>query len=73
MKSGDPATIARESAYSVAYETIGWDYNGTFDFGIIARNIGLIGVGYISHMIANKLGANRYMKNIPIVGRYISI
>jgi hypothetical protein len=33
---------------------------------------GLI-AGVIGHMIANKLGVNRYMKRIPLVGKWVQL
>ena len=29
--------------------------------------------GVIGHMVANKLGVNRYMKKVPLIGKYIQL
>jgi hypothetical protein len=73
FKSGDPSYIMKETANILPYETIGYKWDGTWDWGILGRNIGLIVGGMLVHKIATKFGANRYMSNIPIVGKYLSI
>lgn len=73
VKTGDMGIVAKEAGYSVAYELIGMDYNGQWDFGIIGRNLGLIIGGMVAHKLANKSGINAYMRNIPVLGNYVSI
>jgi len=73
MQTGDPAWMAREVTNIIPYEIVGYKWDGSWDWGIIARNLGLIVVGGMVHKMANRFGANRYMDKIPLVGKYLSI
>ena len=73
VQTGDPEWIAHEIKNIIPYETIGYKWDGSWDYGIIARNIGLIVGGGIVHKLATRFGANRYMDKIPLVGKYLSI
>ena len=44
-----------------------------FDWNIAAGFWGPIIGGAVGHMIANKVGINRYMHRIPMVGKYLSL
>ena len=73
FESGNMQTIATEIKNIVPYETIGYGYEGQWHPEIWFRNIGLIAGGYIAHAVANRLGANKQFKKIPIVGKYLQI
>ena len=67
-----PENLLREVGNSLAYQTIGYDPNqGSFDWTIPARNIALIGGGYLVHRLAR--GVNSKIRNIPFIGKYVSI
>jgi hypothetical protein len=64
--------IMNEAANCIVAETTGYQpWSGTWQWSILARNIGLVIAATIAHRLAAPL--NRKMKNIPMVGKYISI
>jgi hypothetical protein len=76
VQTGDISTIAKETGFSIAYETIGLDYDSSgnltkFDWTIPARNLAMIFGGLLVHKFAAPI--NRKLKNVPYVGKYISI
>lgn len=72
--NGDFGAFTKEAVNSLSYETIGYTpYQGTWNYGIWARNLGLIFGGLITHKLATKAGINKYMKNIPYIGKYVSL
>lgn len=73
FQSGNMSTIASEFGNIVPYELIGYGWDGQWHFDIIARNLGLIAGGWAMHTLANKLGANRQFKKIPLIGKYVTI
>lgn len=73
FNSGNMSTIATEAKNILPLEIVGYRWDGTWDFGIILRNLGLIVGGVAAHSLANRFGLNRQMKKVPFVGKYISI
>ena len=72
MESGNMGTIAHEVGCSLAYQTVGFDPNqNSWDWGILARNIGLAVAGMVVHRLARPVNAK--IRNIPLIGKYVSI
>lgn len=70
----DIGGFVKEATNSISYETIGYTpYENSWNFGIVARNLGLIAAGVLVHKLSTKFGVNRQMKKIPLVGKWISI
>lgn len=72
LPSGNIGAFTKEAANSITYELTGYTpYQGTWNWEILARNFGLVIVGLLAHKLARPVNAK--MKNIPFIGRYISI
>jgi hypothetical protein len=70
--AGDWSGCANEIGYALTYGTFGYtSYDGHFDWTIPARNVAAIVAASIIHKLSKPLNAK--MKNIPYVGKYISI
>jgi len=46
---------------------------GTISMPTVTRQLTLVVMGVVGHKIANKLGINRTMKKIPLLGQYIKL
>lgn len=56
------------------YEYTGYDpFTGQFNSSLLVKNISLWGAAYATHWILNKIGVNRSLKKIPVIGKYISL
>ena len=67
-----PQDAVNELANCLVAETTGYQpWSGNWQWSIMARNIGLIAGAVIAHKLAAPV--NRKMKNIPFVGKYLSI
>lgn len=73
FSKGDMSYAMKEARNIIPYELVGYSWDGHFDMGIWARNIGLILGGFGMHKVANYTGLNRYMAKIPMIGKYLSI
>ena len=67
-----PQNLPREIGNSLAYQTIGFDpNNNSWDYTIPLRNAALIAGGLLIHKFSAPI--NRKLKNIPFIGKYVSI
>ena len=74
LPAGDWGNFSKEAINSLSHQTIGYiPYNNKWDIGIIGRNLALIIGGVAVHKLATWGGVNRKMKNIPLIGKYVSI
>jgi hypothetical protein len=55
-------------------EATGVDYaSGTIHYDQLASQASLAVIGLVGHKMANKLGMNRMIKRIPVLGSYIKL
>lgn len=73
FQSGDLQKMMTEMKNIVPYEIIGYGWDGKWDMSIPLRNGGLILGGLITHKLANASGINKYMRKIPIIGKYVNL
>jgi hypothetical protein len=70
--AGDWSGAANEIGYALTYGTFGYtSYDGHFDWTIAARNIAAIVAASFIHRMSRPL--NRKLKNVPYIGKYVSI
>jgi hypothetical protein len=59
---------------TLPFETIGYaSWDGTWNFNIIGRNLGLILGGMAVDKLATMTGLNKQMRKIPMLGRYLKV
>lgn len=72
LATGDIGKILNETANCVVAETTGYQpWSGNWQWSILARNIGLVVAAVVAHKLARPINAK--IKNIPFVGKYVSI
>jgi hypothetical protein len=49
------------------------DNTGKFQVGWVLPNYAPLIFGVIGHMVAQKVGINKYFDRIPVVGKYLSL
>jgi hypothetical protein len=64
-------------AKQLLYEYTGWDTisttSGGFNPPILIRNLSMWGAGMLGHWMLNRLGVNRSIKKVPMIGKYITL
>ena len=77
IQNGDPAGAIMEAGNILSMNFTGYSLKGpdagTFYPHHLINTYTPIAVGLAGHFIAQKLGVNRMMKKIPMVGKYISL
>ena len=72
LATGDMGQILNETANCIVAETTGYQpWSGNWQWTIVARNIGLVVAAVVAHKLARPINAK--IKNIPFVGKYVSI
>jgi hypothetical protein len=73
-QAGDIAGAAREFSNIAMINFTGYDMRtGTWNSGAPTKTYSMLIAGYVGHMIANKIGANRAMGKIPLIGKYVKL
>jgi hypothetical protein len=74
FQSGDMGQISNAITMTLPFETIGYaSWDGTWNFNIIGRNLGLILGGMAVDKLATMTGLNKQMRKIPMLGRYLKV
>ena len=74
LKAGNIQGAAYNAAYSLALDFAGYDLNKKeWTGGNMLSTYGAMFAGILGHMLASKLGANRAIKRIPILGKWVQL
>lgn len=74
-KKDNPQEALKEFANVLSLNFTGYDINqGRFsDFNGVIQTYGSLLLGYVGSKVATKLGVNRAMQRVPLVGKYIKL
>jgi hypothetical protein len=73
--TADPIGFGKGFVDQIGQHYTGYSFlsGGGMNTAYLFNTYGGLIAGYAGHMIANKLGVNRYMKKIPMVGKWVQL